>query len=39
MRCAKGKAKMKANNPCNTATVAEALERLPGPEGQLRVRI
>jgi hypothetical protein len=26
---------MKSNNPCITATVAEALERLPGPEGQL----
>lgn len=25
---------MKSNNPCFTATVAEALERLPGPEGQ-----
>ena len=25
---------MKSNNPCITATVAEALERLPGPEGQ-----
>lgn len=25
---------MKSNNPCISATVAEALERLPGPEGQ-----
>jgi mannose-6-phosphate isomerase-like protein (cupin superfamily) len=25
---------MKSNNPCITATVTEALERLPGPEGQ-----
>lgn len=25
---------MKSNNPCITATVAEALELLPGPEGQ-----
>jgi hypothetical protein len=25
---------MKSNNPCITATVAEALERLPGPEGK-----
>src|SRR4026207_1538302 len=25
---------MKSNNPCITARVAEALERLPGPEGQ-----
>jgi mannose-6-phosphate isomerase-like protein (cupin superfamily) len=25
---------MKSNNPCITATVAEALERLPGPQGQ-----
>src|SRR4029079_11162983 len=25
---------MKSNNPCMNATVAEALERLPGPNGQ-----
>src|ERR1043165_6833338 len=25
---------MKSNNPCISATVTEALERLPGPEGQ-----
>jgi mannose-6-phosphate isomerase-like protein (cupin superfamily) len=25
---------MKSKNPCISATVAEALERLPGPEGQ-----
>ena len=25
---------MKSKNPCITTTVAEALERLPGPEGQ-----
>jgi mannose-6-phosphate isomerase-like protein (cupin superfamily) len=25
---------MKSNNPCISTTVAEALERLPGPEGQ-----
>src|ERR1041384_8759059 len=25
---------MKSNNPCITATVTEALERLPGPQGQ-----
>ena len=25
---------MKSKNPCTSATVAEALERLPGPEGQ-----
>ena len=25
---------MKSSNPCISATVAEALERLPGPEGQ-----
>jgi mannose-6-phosphate isomerase-like protein (cupin superfamily) len=25
---------MRSNNPCITATVAEALERLPGPDGQ-----
>src|SRR5918996_5141170 len=25
---------MKSSNPCIAATVAEALERLPGPEGQ-----
>jgi len=25
---------MKSKNPCFSATVAEALERLPGPEGQ-----
>lgn len=25
---------MKSKNPCITATVAAALERLPGPEGQ-----
>src|SRR4026209_367571 len=25
---------MKSGNPCITATVTEALERLPGPEGQ-----
>lgn len=25
---------MKSNNPCITATVTEALERLSGPEGQ-----
>lgn len=25
---------MKSKNPCITATVAEALARLPGPEGQ-----